>query len=131
MSIWAVCALCVIAVASVTITVMFAVIAKALVANTESIKLLVEHLDTRTGPMLESAQKAISDIKEITERVNGQMDRVENIVGNIEQATHDARSSMKMVDATVVPTLTNLHSIVGGIKKGLDAYREQGAKNDE
>lgn len=131
MSIFVVCAISVIAIASVAVTVIFAYIAKALVANTESIKLLVDHLDARTGPMLESALKAIDDVKEITERVNGQMDRVENIVGNIEQATHDARSSMKMVDATVVPALSNLHSIVGGIKKGLDAYREQGTKNDE
>lgn len=124
-------AIVIIAAASVVVAAMFMRISKALMANAESIRLLAEHIDARTGELMISARKSIEDVNAITERVGQQMDRVETIVGNIEHVSTDARSSMHMVDATVVPMLGNLHGLLGGLRKGVDTWNEQGAKKDE
>jgi len=118
-------AICVVAVASVVVAYFFSMIAKALIANTESIRLLTGNLDKRLNEVSASVQKTLNEVNAITERVNGQMDRIENIVGNIEETTQDARTSMRMVNATVTPTLGNLHAIAGGLRKGLDTWRER------
>ena len=119
--------LCVIALSSIAVAIVFMFLVKALIANTESLKMLIDHLDGRLDTAMDSVQQSINDVNKITERVNDQMDRVENIVQNVQHTTKDARTSVHMVNATVVPMLANMHGIMGGIKKGVDVWRESGA----
>ena len=123
--------LIVIAISSIGIAVVFSFLARALIANTEAIQKLVDHLDTRLDTALQSVQKSIDDVNGITQRVNMQMDRVESIVQNIEHTTKDARTSVHMVNATVVPVLANMHGIMGGIRKGIDTWNKTGGEGNE
>ena len=114
----------VIALSSVALAVIFWFLIKALVRNTESLRTLIGHVDTRLDTAMVSVQKSIEDINHITGQVNQQMDRVEQIVDHIEQTTRDARTSMRMVNNTVVPMLANAHGIMGGIRKGIDTWND-------
>lgn len=123
--------LIVIALSSIGIAVIFSFLARALMANTEAIQKLVDHLDARLDTALQSVQKSIEDVNGITQRVNMQMDRVEAIVQNIEHTTKDARTSVHMVNATVVPMLANMHGIMGGVRKGIDTWNKTGGEDNE
>jgi uncharacterized protein YoxC len=123
--------LVVIAFSSIGIAVIFSFLARALMANTEAIQKLVDHLDARLDTALQSVQKSIEDVNGITQRVNMQMDRVESIVQNIESTTKDARTSVHMVNQTVVPMLANMHGIMGGIRKGIDTWNSTGGEENE
>jgi uncharacterized protein YoxC len=122
--------LVVLALSGVIVALTFTVLVKALKSNTESIKTLVDHMDSRVDTLMDSVQKSIADINGITESVNHQMERVDQIVNNIEVATKDARTSVHMVNATVVPILANMHGIVGGLRKGVETWRETGAREE-
>lgn len=121
-------AVIVIACASIVIAMGFVFMVKALLQNTQAIQTAVSRLDKNLNIVLESVQKSIEDVNVITRRVSEQMDRVESIVDNIETATSDARHSVHMVNSTVTPMLANVHSIVAGVKKGVDTWKANAAE---
>lgn len=125
---WAYASIIIIACASIVIAIGFVFLVKALLQNTQAIQTAVSRLDKNLNIVLESVQKSIEDVNVITHRVSEQMDRVESIVDNIETATRDARHSVHMVNSTVTPMLANAHSIMAGVKKGVDTWKAGAAE---
>ncbi|MFH0793309.1 MAG: DUF948 domain-containing protein, partial [bacterium] len=98
-------------------------IARSLAASSNSLKQMIEDADSRVKQNLEAINKSIQDANSITGRISGQMDRVDAIVKNIEHTTQDARSTVHLVESTVVPLFSNLYSIVTGVRRGIEVFR--------
>ena len=118
--------LAIIALSFLFIAFTFYWIAKALIYSTNSIRNLIDVLDVRLKKNMNDLNHSISDINEITQRVNGHMDRVDVIVENIAHVTNDARTSMHLVESTVVPVFSNLYALIAGVRKGIEVWKGAG-----
>ena len=98
-------------------------IARALSYSTHSIKNLIDEVDVRLKKNMNDLNQSIGDINQITQRVSGQMDKVDTIVENIEHVTNDARTSVHLVESTIVPVFSNLYSLIAGVRKGVEVWR--------
>ncbi len=99
-------------------------VARSLISGSASIKKLIETIDYNVHTSVDMLQRSISDINAITQRAGDQMEHVESIVSDAQQVARDARVSMRLIEETLVPVLTNLHAISAGLRKGLDTWRE-------
>ncbi len=99
-------------------------VARSLISGAVSIRKLIETVDYNVHTSVDMLQRSIGDINLITQRVGDQMERVESIVGDAQQVARDARVSMRLIEETLVPVLTNLHAISAGLRKGLETWRE-------
>jgi hypothetical protein len=121
---WMLVLLTVIAVSAVSVAVIFFWLSQSLIKSNESLRTVVGEIDV-------SVQRTIDEVGGITKRVAMQMDRVDEIVENVEHITADARSSMHMVDQTVFPALSTLKATLAGVRRGLEVWRETGEKNKD
>lgn len=119
-------ALVIMAVSSVAVTVVLYWLAKSLISSSVSLNKLIETVDYNVHTTVDMLQKSIDDINVMTRRVGDNMDKLDSIVENVDNISSDVRSSMHMIDKTVVPTLTNLHSISAGARKAIETWNEYG-----
>ncbi|HOX27811.1 MAG TPA: hypothetical protein PLQ76_01510 [bacterium] len=121
----------VIAVCAVCVTAILYWVARNLILGSGSLKKLIETVDYNVHTIVDMLQKSIDDINGITQRAGEQMDKVSEIMEDAHQTAEDARqvaadakSTMHMIETTVVPTLISVKSISAGLKKGLETWRE-------
>ncbi len=124
-------ALVVIALAGVTVSLTLYWLAKSLISSSVSLKKLIETVDYNVHSTVDMLQKSIDDINLMTKRIGDNMDKLDSIVENVESISSDVRSSMNMIDKTVVPTLSNLHSISAGARKAIETWNEYGGNGSE
>jgi len=111
----------------VLVTVILFWVARNLISGSASLKKLIETIDYNVNTTVDMLQRSIADVNTITERANGQMDRIEEVMENVQHLSGDARSSMHMIDETVSPILSNAHSVVAGGRKAVDTWNDIGA----
>ncbi|MFA6448263.1 MAG: hypothetical protein WCX65_02245 [bacterium] len=116
--------LTVIAICGVALAVTIYWVAKSLISGTASLKKLIETVDYNVHTSVDMIQRSITDINTITQKASDQMERIEAIITDAHQIGVDARTSMSMIESTLVPTLVSLHAISAGLRKGLDTWRE-------
>jgi hypothetical protein len=116
-----------IAVCAIIVTAILYWVASSLIAGSNSLRKLVETIDYNVHETVDLLQHSIKDISEITERASNQMEKIEHITTDVQSVARDASSSMHMLETTLVPTLINLRSLTGGIRKSVETWNEAGA----
>ena len=101
-------------------------VARSLISGSASVKKLIETIDHNVHTSVDMIQRSINDINVITQRAADQMNRIEGIITDTREIAKDARSSMSMIESTVVPTLVSLHAASAGLRKGLETWRGLG-----
>ncbi|MEW5947511.1 MAG: DUF948 domain-containing protein [bacterium] len=112
----------IIALSFLFISITFFWIARTLAFSTNSVRRLVEDVDSRLKENLDSLDASLKNVNRMTERAGAYMDRVDVIVGNLEHATGDARTSLHLVESTIAPLFANLHSIIMGVRRGVETW---------
>jgi hypothetical protein len=116
--------LTVIAVCGVALAATIYWVARSLISGSASLKKLIETVDYNVHTSVDMIQRSINDINVITQKASDEMDEIEAIISDGRQIGKDMRSSMSMIETTLVPALISLHALSAGLKKGLDTWRE-------
>jgi len=116
--------LTVIAICGVALAATIFWVARSLINGSASLKKLIETVDYNVHTSVDMIQRSINDINVITQKASDQMEAIEEIIGDGRQIGKDMRSSMTMIETTLVPALISLHALSAGLKKGLDTWRE-------
>jgi hypothetical protein len=117
-------ALTIIAVCGVALAATIYWVARSLISGTTSLKKLIETVDYNVHTSVDMIQRSINDINVITQKASDQMEQIEAIINDGRQIGKDMRSSMAMIESTLVPALISLHALSAGLKRGLDTWRE-------
>lgn len=120
---WAVVFLGAIALSAVVQCVFVVVAARSLKTSGERINELCQRFDAEIKPTLEDLRKGASNLRAISDSGREQAVRVEALLSTTLESVETAIESVRSLVLKPMASLTELSAFWGGLRRGVDAYR--------
>ena len=124
MSDWAVFFLGVLAAAAVVQCAFVVVAARSLQSSGRRVNELCQRFDAEIKPTLEDLRKGASNLRAISDAGREQAARVEALLSTTLETVETTIESVRTLVLKPIASLTDLSAFWGGVRRGLDTYRE-------
>lgn len=128
MSDWAVIFLGVIALAAVVQCVFVVVAARALRDSGKRVNELCQRFDAEIRPTLDDLRKGAENLRAISDSGREQAARVEALLSTTIESVETTIESVRTLVMKPIASLTEFSAFWGGLRRGVDVYRESHAK---
>ena len=120
---WAGFFLGVMAVAAVVQCVFVVVAARSLVSSGRRVNELCQRFDAEIRPTLDDLRKGASNLRSISDSGRDQAERIEALLSTTLGSIETTIESVRSLIVKPVESLTELSAFWGGLRRGLDTYR--------